>query len=534
MRYGWCAILCLATFSPFAVAQTLDKAKLRQTIEMPAVNTSLGVQYRSQERDGRGNKFDAVQKIADLQKKLTGGPDDASVYLEQHALYLECLKDDKKAKELAAKAEAVLRPITKTKDPKEGYLLTVYATVIETLSENPWSQCEAWARYAVSVAPQDWRTWVYLAHTRQQQLPTILIGGDDKLLTKHRRTQEILAALYQRRLRSEHVDAAEKVLDETLKYHDKAKELAPNEAKRQEQRYGFRFAEITLRNAICVYRSQKPTYPLSQIERVLLDELQETARVQPDHLLWQSQCAHQLIVAGWYQHQDNAGKLAKVFRPARPEDMKAIQAAMDRIEALANDGKGETSVYCRSMLAALCASMQDHAGAEKHARKMLELDPKNQPAAEQLQQSLLQQDRKTDQLQAAQTLAETTKSARNCFLLAKALVLNGRFDLAEQTCLAGLKLDANDVHCLLGVAALAMRKSDDAASLKLAQDLLDKARRELRPEAGMQLFIEHEYLASIHQALTGEAVFARLKLDKLRTDFPDVPRYEKALAAIGR
>ena len=48
--------------------------------------------------------FDAVQKIADLQKKLTGSPDDASVYLEQHALYLEILKDDKKAKPPAAPA----------------------------------------------------------------------------------------------------------------------------------------------------------------------------------------------------------------------------------------------------------------------------------------------------------------------------------------------------------------------------------------------------------------------------------------------
>jgi len=525
MRHALCAFLYLAALSPPAVAQTFDKAKLRQTIEMPLYSASLGVQFRSRERDGQGNKFDPVQKINDLQKKLTGAPDDASIYLEQYALYLECLKDDKKAKELTAKAEAVLRP--------QGYLLTIYATVLETMVENPYSDCEKWARRAVSVAPQDWRTWVYLAHTRQQQIPTILVGGDDKHVTKNRRTQEILAALHQRRLRPEHVDEAEKVLNEALQYHDKAKGLAPNEPKRQEQRYGFRFAEVTLRNAICVYRSQKPAFPLMQLDRTLLDELQEAARVHPDHLLWQSQLVHQLIVLGWHKHQDKNGKLAKTFRPDRPEDMQAIRDALSRVEAVAKAAKGESAVYCYSMLAALCSSMQDNAGAEKHARKILQLDPKNQVAAEQLQHALMLQERKVDQLQAAQKLAETNRTPRNCFLLAKALYMNQRYDMAEQMCLAGIKLDPADAHCLLGLAALMMRK-DEPDSLKVARQLLERARRELRPETDTQLYVELDYLTAIHQALNGEALFAALKLQRMQSDYPDTQRYQQALAVIGR
>ena len=86
MRRAICGFLFLVAFSPLAIAQTLDKAKLRQAIEMPAVSASLGVQFRAHERDGRGNKFDPVQRISDLQKKLTGAPEDASIYLEQYAL----------------------------------------------------------------------------------------------------------------------------------------------------------------------------------------------------------------------------------------------------------------------------------------------------------------------------------------------------------------------------------------------------------------------------------------------------------------
>src|SRR5262249_16114527 len=138
MRRVFCAFLFLAAFSPLAVAQTLEKAKLRQAIGMPAVSASLGVLFRAHERDGRGNKLDPVQGRVELEKKLAGARDDGCIYLEQYALYLECLKDDKKAKVLATKAEAVLRPHMQTNDPKQGYLLTIYATVLEAMVENPW------------------------------------------------------------------------------------------------------------------------------------------------------------------------------------------------------------------------------------------------------------------------------------------------------------------------------------------------------------------------------------------------------------
>jgi hypothetical protein len=91
------------------------------------------------------------------------------------------------------------------------------------------------------------------------------------------------------------------------------------------------------------------------------------------------------------------------------------------------------------------------------------------------------------------------------------------------------------VHCLLGIAALAMRKGDRVEdNLKLASEQLERARRECSPEAGPSVPIDIEYLRAIHQALSGEEIFARLKLERMRLDYPDAPRYEKALSAIGR
>ncbi len=526
MRHALCAILWIAAFSPPAFVQPFDKARFRQAIEMPAIHIPFGVNFRSNERDGQGNKIDPAIKLASETKKLTGGPEDADVYLELRALHLECEKDEKKAKEMVAKAEAILRPYVQTTDAKHGYLLALYGTLFEATVDDPWNDCEKLARRAVSLTPQDWRTWAYLAHVRHQQIPTILCGGDDKNLTKDRRTQEVLGMLYLQRFSPRHVDDAEKALNDALQYHDKAKELAPNEPKRQVQRYGFRLTEVVLRNGINAARGQKPTFPLQQLDRVLLDELEATAKLHPDHLLWQSQLAHQLILLGW----QTAGKDAKTFRPARPQDQDAIKAALANIEKLANDGKGETAVFCHSMLTALYSSMQDHEAVEKHARKILQIDPKYSPAWEQLQQALILQNRLDEAVRTAQALVQHLPAARSHYLLSKAYALHNRFDLAEQECRAGLKINPTDVHCLLGMAAVVLRKGDDAQTLRDAQTLLDLAKREARPEAGPALVVEIEYLVLAHQALAGEPGIARVKLQRMQADHPDSPRYGKLLS----
>jgi hypothetical protein len=569
MRRGISAVLCLAALAPGAIAQNIDKAKIRQAIEMPALAASYGVYYKSSERDSKGNKYELTQKIAELLKKLTGAPGDAQVYLEMRSVYIELgrsryklsglesvtdrkkaqelvekaerdrVQDEKTAQEMLTKAETLLRPHLQTTDPKEAHLLATYGSILELVKDHPWQDCEAWARRAVSVAPQDWRTWTYLAHARLQQVPTVLCGGKDDHLPKERRTQEVLGALHLHRFRAEHVDEAEKVLNEALQCHDKARQLAPNEAKRQEQRYGFKLAEIIIRNGICAFRDQPPTYRLMQLDRAILDELQAAAKLYPDHLLWQSQLAHQLIVLGWQQHtQKNAKNFEalKTFQSARPEDLTAIREALANIEKLTVGANTETAVYCYSMLAALNASMTDHVSTERLARKILQLDPKHQIALEQLQSSLTFQKRNAEVLQVAQTLNEAVASPRNCYLLAKALVLNERYDLAENACLAGMKMNPSDIYCLLGRAALLMRKSDDEASLQLAHQLLDDARLQCRPVSGggVDLFAEHDYLAAVNQALSGEVAFARIKLQRLQGENPDNLRYEKILTAIGR
>lgn len=533
MRRFVLAFACLAALAPFAVVQTFDKSAFRQAIVMPAIATSFGVNFKASERDGKGNLYDPKAKIGELAKKRSGGPEDAELYLEERGVFLECLHDEKMGKALLDQAKKILEPIRETTDPRQGWLVALYASVLEATTDDPWQACEAWARRAVQIAPDDWRTWTFLAHARQQQIPSILAGGDDKIIDKKHRTQEVVGMLVMKRVPVERLDAAEQALNEALQYHDKAKALAPNDPKRQVQRYGARLAEIMLRNYLAVARSQKAPYPMQQLERIMLDELQETARLHPDHLLWQSQLAHQLTILGWQENPDKS-RAVKTFRPARPQDMQAIREALARIEKLAEEGKGEAAVYCYAMLSALHYTLGEHTAVEKHSRKILTLDVKNQLAWEKLLQSMVLQERNADYLREAQSLVREVPSARNYCLLAKALAANQRYDEAEQACAAGLKMNSSDVHCQLGMAALLMRRTDDVRTLKTVEDLLTEARAHCRPEHGAIAYTEIEYLGAIHQALSGGTLLARYRLERLRDDNPDSPRYEKLLTALGR
>ncbi len=545
MRWWITAFCYIALFTPTTFAQSVDRVKLRQSIELPKVHSMIGVMFRSSEREGNGSKLDAKQKIADLEKKLTGRPEDGETYLTIHGYYTDCLRDPVKAKEIAQKAEAVLRPILQSTDPKNGWLLATYGNVFELLVSNRWHDCERLAKQAVTLAPHDWRTIVYSAHVKHQRIPAILCGGDDSHLSKNNRTQEVLALLIQQRLRPENVKAAENALDEILSLHDKAKQIAPNDPKRQEIRYRFRVTDIILRNAISAFRGQTATFPNGQIDRTLLEELRETARLHPDHLLWQSQVAQQYIMLGWHVNYPPENKItltsstpkpkpARVFRPAKTEDSAIISEALGRMEKIVSEAKGEPALFGYSMLAAVCSSMQDHAATEKYARKMLQLDAKSQLAYDSLQQILVLQQRHPELLQVAQAMVVALPTARNQYMLAKALTTNKRDDLAAQVCVAALKEHKDDALLLLASAALLMRNSDDAASLKSAGALLAYAKTQCRPDEAVNLLLEHEYLKAIHEALTGEAGFARIRLKQLAGDDPDSTRFAAALDAIGR
>ncbi len=533
MRRHLLALACFAVAAVPAAAQTFDKAAFRQAIGMPTVSISFNIHFKANERDGQGRRFEPKDKLNELQKKLTGGPEDAEIYFDMRGVYLECLQDEKSARAMLDKAQAVLAPIRETTNPNHAGLLTVYGSLLEMTTDNPWQSCEALARRAVTLAPNNWRGWAYLGHVRHQQIPLTLCGGDGKILASDHRTQEVIGMLVLKRCQGEHVIAAEKLLNEALQYHDKARELAPNEPKRQIMRYGFRLAETVLRNAFAAARDQKPPFPMQQLDRVMLDELQATARLHPDHVLWQSQLVHQLTIAGWQANVEK-GKISKIFRPARPEDMTAIREGLARLEKLVTENNGDAAIYCNSLLTALYYSLGEPTEVEKHARKMIAIDGKNQLAREQLLQSMVLQERNVDYLKEAQELAQVLPCARNCFLLAKALAANQRFDLAEQACVTGLKADKTDIYCQLGLAALTLRKGDDAASLKLTEDLLTLARDRCRPEHGAVTFTEIEYMSAVHEALSGRDVLGRLKLQSLQRDNPENSRYEKLLTVLGK
>ena len=94
------------------------------------------------------------------------------------------MHDEKTAKALLEQARKILEPIRETTDPRRGWLVALYGSIIEATADNPWQACEAWARRAVSVAPQDWRTWSYLAHAASSRFRASSPAATTSWLTK--------------------------------------------------------------------------------------------------------------------------------------------------------------------------------------------------------------------------------------------------------------------------------------------------------------------------------------------------------------
>jgi hypothetical protein len=88
--------------------------------------------------------------------------------------------------------------------------------------------------------------------------------------------------------------------------------------------------------------------------------------------------------------------------------------------------------------------------------------------------------------------------------------------------------------CVLSLAAALMKGSDKSEAWTEAGQFLDRAGGLITPETPWERQLDLKYLRLIHEALTGNAGFARVSLEAMRLDAPDDERLQKALAAFGK
>ncbi|MFO0966019.1 MAG: hypothetical protein U0793_10605 [Gemmataceae bacterium] len=495
-----------------------------------------------------------MAKIAELRAKLKGGVADGPLYLQLAYCYGD-LKDKEKSRAMAGHAERLLRPSLETNDPKEVPLLLDYVRAHIILNPTDWKRQEDWVRRAADVAPRDWRAWeakatACLYRAEQTIIDDLHLDADDR--------KAALKALLDGKAKPNVLAEVEKLLEETRRCFDRAKQLAPDSEEQWQRRIGYLLQDIDWINALRVARGKRPlpreTTPIMDglkergfkgggfsLEALpdLLAEFGEAAERCPDHIGAQFFGIAFLLPRIKDRLEEDAPKDGK--RPGfTPDENKFIDDTLARIEKIAAKANPEGAAYCRRVLAYLhlqLAMLDDLTTrlprAEPYFRKLVDADPTDLDAADVLEFILWEQGRVEAALEIAQKRAATAPSARHRYLLARAFSHCDRDDEADKAIDSLLADDPANPYALAAKAVLLIRRDgkDDTAE---AGRLLDKARAAIKPGERKRLTEDLDYLAAIHHAVSGRTVLARLCLESLRSEHKKDARLAEALDALGR
>jgi tetratricopeptide (TPR) repeat protein len=507
-------------------AQGVDKAKLREAAVLPSLPLAVAVEWNAENRDARGKRIDQPMRLEVLKKQLKGTEEDALVLLEISLLQKQ-REEWRERRETLQQIEQLLRPVTQSKSATQAHLVCLYADVASKLGLIDSDACLKWAQHAARVAPDDWRCWTYLGEVRSQQTLEAFF--------RYRTTppgglQSMLADLVKSPPTAKAIMTAEECLNEAKACYDHARKLAPQVAERQEKRFSFRTFETLLRNTLCELRNQPIVAPRLMYDPALLDELKAMAELVPDHVGWQAQTAHALIFAVLKQQKTKDGAPA----PLTAEEKARVKPYLDRLQKGAASSDADSAAHCRCVLMALHQLMGDTENVVRYAAQTLQVDPKNDSAWDGWEMVLLEQKRDQEAGEVAKARAERAPSARSHYLWARHLAERKDWAATEEALRAGLKLDPENVHCMLGLAATLMKAGDRPEAMAQAGDLVRRAKVYLRPEMPASLHQECELLSAIQQALSGQTAIARLVLQGLHAADARNARVGAALAAVGR
>ena len=519
-------LLVLLNLASFASAQGVDKAKLRETIVLPSLPLAVAVEWNAEDRDAKGKRLDLPTRLDELHKQLKGTEEDATVLLEISLLQKQ-REQWRERRETLQKIEQLLRPVTQTKSAKQAHLVCLYADVASKLGLIDSAECLKWAQHAAQLAPDDWRCWTYLGEVRSQQtleaffrFRTTPPGG----------LQSMLADLVKSPPPAQAIITAEECLDEAKACYDHARKLAAQIPQRQEKRFSFRTFETLLRNTLCALRNQPPAAPQLMYDPALLDELKAMAELVPDHVGWQAQAAHALVFAVLKKQAPKDG----VPAPLTAEEKTRVQPYLERLQKGAASTDPDSAAHCRCVLMALHQLMGDSASVVRFAAQTLQADPKCDSAWDGWEMVLLEQKRDKEAGEVAKARSERAPSGRSHYLWARHLAERKDWRATEDALRAGLKLDPENVHCMLGLAATLMQAGDRPEAMAQAGELVRRAQVFLRPEMPTSLHHECELLSAVQQALSGQTAIARLVLQGLHAADGRNARVGAALAALGR
>ena len=130
-------------------------------------------------------------------------------------------------------------------------------------------------------------------------------------------------------------------------------------------------------------------------------------------------------------------------------------------------------------LASLAVIMGDLKKAEEYSRRALAIQPKSKENWDNLEMALFLQERKDEHMRVCQDRLAHVPTAYGHLRLAKCHIEQKDFASAEKVLRDGLKKEPKDIPCQIALAAMLIRRSNQADTLAEADLLLDQALKEI-------------------------------------------------------
>lgn len=506
----WAVLVLGATLAVSSPAAAVDKAKLRRAAPLPKVTAKAGVGFNAARGlTFGGEKPDPAIQLAALQKELRGDDSDAERYDKIGDLHAE-LKQSDRADQARGKAADLYRRRLAAR-PDDADALTKLGSLLPALEQG--AEGEALLRRAVEAAPRAWKPLVALGERLESRAMGALWGAKSGRSGADGDLGNLMGALLAKRPSADEEACITKDLDDARDCFDRAVAAAPREAAAYLRRAQFHSMSGLMRAGLRIARGDLSTNPLKAMASPeCIADLKTAAELDPDDYRGLAGAACLTVLAALMEANPAAPPRSAL--DLVPEaDRRFVERALPVLEKFAGGKDVVAATACSEALGQIQFFLGDYGRASGHYRRVVTLNPAYEDGWDMYLALLVTAERNDDLLAASRERLKHKDTAANRYLLAKAHDKLGQDAKAEEQVRIALEREPENATYLLALAALLLRRADDAAALAHARAQLDRAEALLqqkdvngdRPTCAVN--------RAICQALAGEVAPARQLLD---------------------
>jgi tetratricopeptide (TPR) repeat protein len=498
------AWLALATLAPAAAAQTSQRDRLREAVQLPRITVYMVSWAFYQTKGGLCLRAtdNARAEIAALRHSLVGDGSDADRYDRLAELYDE-VKDEVHARQAREWVVVLLRHRLEV-HPDDALAMSDLGQTLMDLER--FEEGEALVRRAVQARPREAQCWMALGDALVPLAMRELLDKGEKLPV-YDDFERLAGWLLEKRLSPQQIIHCVARVDEAKACMDRAVALAPDQAESYLRRAravddGWVLLRATLR-----YRqgAEPADIRRESTTGTFLRDVSKAAQLSP----------RQYIVQVWavmqaFRYAEAHGSPPIPGWRGHAAARQVIEEAVGRLERLAQTEDRElASTSCESLAWLYVFVFEDPEHAEKYLRRAIALKPTHEQMWDLLVGALGGSGRNQEALAAGLEQLKHKDSARNRLLVAKAYESLNLLSKAQEQVQAALQIEPKDFLATVGKAALLLKQADNAGALAEAGVVLGRAEKLLAKDAPRDERLDYIAILGVYMGLTGDRAEAR-------------------------